>query len=150
MEIELQNFKDRDDLGLFLTSIQSVIISFNPERTINFKILQPVDKSETVLRWNSGYLLFKGVYYSDLELINEYLEYPEFHRSAILKESKLLRETINKLERLEKPIKTPLLHFYLSTDQGNKEVEMNIICESHDLIVNNESKLLTEFSGFDR
>ncbi len=149
MTTDTDKYQDNDELGLYLTLIQSVTISFSPTRTIAFKIIKPFDHSEKLLRWNAGILILKGVYQCDLELANEFYEYPEFFRSAILDDSKLLRDTITKLRRLDKASKNKLKHYYLYIDQGNKETEIHIICETHELRLEPELKLLTDFKGLD-
>lgn len=149
MTTDTDKYQDNDELGLYLTIIESVIVSFSPTRNIEFKIIRPFDHSETVLRYNAGTLTFKGVYQCNLELTNEFYEYPEFYRSAILDDSKLLHDTVDKLERLDKASKSKLKHYYLYIDQGNKETELNIICEAHEMTLENELKLLTEFNGLD-
>ncbi|EOQ97832.1 hypothetical protein LEP1GSC195_1408 [Leptospira wolbachii serovar Codice str. CDC] len=101
------------------------------------------------MKWIKGKLIFKNIYFCDLNFINEYYEYPEFYRSAILTESNLIMETAIKLNRLNKKINSPLIHYYLFTLQGDKEIEINIISESYELKLNSESKLLDEFEGFD-
>ncbi|MEP7197947.1 MAG: hypothetical protein ABI851_15620 [Saprospiraceae bacterium] len=149
MTKDTDKYQDNDELGLFLTIIESATVRFSPTRTIEFKIIRPFDHSETVLRWNAGTLIFKGVYQSNLELTNELYEYPEFYRSAVLDDSKLLRDTVARLERLEKTIKNKLKHYYLYIDQGNKETEVHIICEAHEMTLDTDAKLLTEFKGLD-
>lgn len=144
-----KKYQDNDELGLSLTIIESATVSFSPTRTIEFKIIRPLDHSESVLRWNAGTLTFKGVYQCNLELTNEFYEYPEFYRSAILDDSKLLRDTLAKLERLDKTNKSKLKHYYLYIDQGNKETEVHIICEAHEMTLEPETKLLSEFKGLD-
>ena len=149
MTTDTDKYQDNDELGLYLTIIESATVSFSPTRTIEFKIIRPFDHSETVLRYKAGTLTFKGVYQCNLELINEIYEYPEFYRSAILDDSKLLRDTIAKLEKLDKTSKNKLKHYYLYIDQGNKETEVHIICEAHELTVEAEPKPLTEFKGLE-
>lgn len=149
MTTDTDKYQDNDELGLYLTIIESATVSFSPKRTIGFKIIRPFDNSEIILRYNSGTLTFKGVYQCNLELTNEFYEYPEFYRSAILDDSKLLRDTVAKLERLDKTSKSKLKHYYLYIDQGNKVTELNIICETHEMTLENETKLLTEFNGLD-
>ena len=149
MTTDTDIYHDNDELGLYLTIIESATVSFSPTRTIVFKIIRPFDLSETVLCWNAGTLTFKGVYQCNLELTNEFYEYPEFYRSAILEDSKLLRNTVAKLESLDKTSKSKLKHYYLYIDQGNKETEVHIICEAHEMTLETEAKLLTEFKGLD-
>lgn len=149
MTADTDKYQDNDDLGLYLTIIESVTVSFSPSRTIVFKIIRPFDLSETTLRWNAGTLTFKDVYQSNLELTNEFYEYPEFYRSAILDDSKLLLDTVAKLERLDKASNLKLKHYYLYIDQGNKETAVHIICEAHEMTLDPETKLLTEFKGLD-
>ncbi|MBK9580829.1 MAG: hypothetical protein IPO48_02540 [Saprospiraceae bacterium] len=149
MTTDTDKYQDNDELGLYLTIIESVTVSFSPTRTIAFKIIRPFDHSETVLRWNAGILTFKGVCQCNLELTNEVYEYPEFYRSAILDDSKLLRDTVAKLQGLGKTSKKKLKHYYLYIDQGNKEMEVHIICEAHELTLETETKYLTEFKGLD-
>ena len=150
MKTDTDKYQDNDELGLFLTIIESATVSFNPTRSIEFKIIRPFDHSEKVLRWNAGVLTFKGVYQCNLELTNEFYEYPEFYRSAILDDSKLLRDTFAKLEGLDKATKKKLKHYYLYIDQGNKETEVHIICETCDMTLETEAKLLSEFKGLDQ
>ena len=149
MTTDTGKYQDNDELGLYLTIIESATVTFSPTRTIEFKIIRPFDHSETVLLYNSGTLTFKGVYQANLELTNEVYEYPEFYRSAILDDSKLLRDTVAKLQGLGKTSKNKLKHYYLYIDQGNKEMEVHIICEAHELTLETETKLLTEFKGLD-
>ena len=78
MTTDTGKYQDNDELGLYLTIIESATVTFSPTRTIEFKIIRPFDHSETVLRYNSGTLTFKGVYQANLELTNEVYEYPEF------------------------------------------------------------------------
>jgi hypothetical protein len=149
MTTDTDKYHDNDELGLYLTIIESVTVKFSPTRTIEFKIIRPFDHSETVLRYNYGTLTFKGVYQANLELTNEVYEYPEFYRSAILDDSKLLRDTVAKLERLDKTSKSKLKHYHLYIDQGNKETEVHIICEAHEMTLETETKNLTEFKGLE-
>lgn len=149
MTTDTDKYQDNDELGLYLTIIESVTVSFSPTRTIVFKIIRPFDHSETVLRWNAGMLTFKDVYQSNLELTNEFYEYPEFYRSAILDDSKLLRDTVASFERLDKTSKLKLKHYYLYIDQGKKGTAVHIICESLEMTLEPETKLLTEFKGLD-
>ncbi len=119
------DYKDHDDLRLFLSLIESVSITFSPERNFSFKIIKPFDHSESKLRYTDAILTLKNIIYSDIQLVNEFYEYPEFHRSAILKE----------------------YYFYL--DLGNSEKELRVICESHELTILSEPKYLEEFQGLD-
>ena len=149
MTTDTEKYQDNDELGLYLTIIESATILFSPTRTIEFKIIRPFDHSETKLRYNYGTLTFKGVYQCNLEWTNVFYEYPEFYRSAILDDSMLLRDTIAKLERLNKKIENKLKHYYLYIDQGNKETEVNIICENFEMRLEPETKLLNKFKGLD-
>ena len=149
MTTDTDKYQDNDELGLYLTIIESATVIFSPTRTIEFKIIRPFDHTETVLRYKSGTLTFKGVYQCNLELTNEFYEYPEFYRSAILDDSKLLRDTVAKLEGLNKKTNNKLKHYYLYIDQGNKETEVHIICEDFEIILDAETKLLNEFKGLD-
>lgn len=149
MATDKDKYYDFDDLGLYLTLIESSTVTFNSERTIEFKIIRPFDPSEKVLRYNYCTLIFKNVFYCDLRLLNEFYEYPEFYRSAILEDSSLLRDMVDKLKMLNKQIPKNIKHYYLYIDQGNAETEVHIICEGHDLIIDNNPKLLTEFYGLD-
>ena len=149
MTTDTDKYQDNDELGLYLTIIESATLSFSPTRTIEFKIIRPFDHSETVLRWNAGILTFKGVYQCNLELTNAFYEYPEFYRSAILDDSKLLRDTVAKLEGLDQTTKNKLKHYYLYIDQGNKQNAAHIICEAYEMTLETEAKLLTEFKGID-
>ncbi|MCG6150339.1 hypothetical protein LFX15_18725 [Leptospira levettii] len=145
----MENYKENDDLMLYMTIIESVTINFNPTRNLIFSIVKPINYIEKPLKWNSGTLFFKNIYFTDLELINEFYEYPEFYRSAIISNSELLNKTIQKLNRLQKEYGSKLIHYYLYTLQGDMEIEFNIICESHEFILNDEAKPLEEFKGFD-
>ncbi len=149
MTTDINNYKDNDDLGLYLTIIESATVTCSPTRVVEFKIIRPLDLSKDVSHYTSGRLIFKGVYHCNFELMNEFYEYPEFYRSAVLEDSKLLRDTIAKLGRLKKVIKSKLRHYYLYIDQGNKGTGIHIICEKHELTLKNEPKLLTEFKGLD-
>jgi hypothetical protein len=149
MTTDTEKYQVNDELGLYLTIIESATVSFTPIRSIEFKIIRPFDHSEKVLRWNAGVLTFKGVYQCNLELANEFYENPEFYRSAILDDSELLRDTVAKLEALDKKTKNKLKHYYLYIDQGNKETEVHIICETHELTLEAETKLLSDFKGLD-
>jgi hypothetical protein len=147
MTKDIDNYKDFDELGLYLTIIESVTITFNPIRTIEFKIIKPFDHSESILRYNSGKLILKNIYWSNLDLINEFYEYPEFYRSAILIDSQLISDTNLKLDNLSKSDILSLKDYYFFIDQGNKESELHIVCEGHELIIESEPKLLTDFEG---
>ncbi|ABZ94648.1 Hypothetical protein LBF_2151 [Leptospira biflexa serovar Patoc strain 'Patoc 1 (Ames)'] len=149
MATESEEYKENDDLGLYLTLIQNVNMTFNPERELVFNIVKPLNFNDKPLKWNTGKLTFKNIHFCDLQFINEYNEYPEFYRSAILKESNLIKETVSKLNRLNKQINSPLIHYYLYTLQGDKEIEINILSESYELKLNSESKPLEDFKGFD-
>lgn len=78
MTTDTEKYHDNDELGLYLTIIESATVVFSPTRVIEFKIIRPFDHSETVLRYNSGTLTFKGVYKCNLELTNEVYEYLNF------------------------------------------------------------------------
>jgi len=147
MAIERDNFKDLDELGLFLTIIESVTIAFNPIRTIEFKIIKPFDHSESTLRYNSGKLILKNIYWSNLDLTNEIYEYPEFHRSAILISSQLISDTNLKINKLSEDDTLQLKDYYFYIDQGNRESEIHIVCEGHELIIDSKPRLLKEFDG---
>ena len=147
MATDLDKYHDLDDLGLYLTIIEKTSIIFNPTRTIQFNIIRPFDRSEKTLRYKKGVLTFRNIYQCSLDLTNEFYEYPEFYRSAILEESKLLQDTYARLEGLDKKIENKLRHFYLYIDQGNKETEVHIICESHEMQLETEARLLTDFEG---
>ena len=121
MTTDKDKYQDLDDLQLYLTIIEKVTVSFNPVRTIEFNIIKPFDLSEKTLRYNKGTLTFNNVLYSDLELINEFYEYPEFYRSAILTDSKLLRDTNGNLTDLTKlPIRFIKTTIYTSTKEIKK------------------------------
>lgn len=147
MTTDKDKYHDLDDLGLFLTLIESSSVTFNPKRRVEFNIIRPFDHSEKQLRYNKGILTFDNVLYCDLRLLNEYYEYPEFYRSAILETSELLTTTTEKFKRLEKPLPENVRHYYLYIDQGNDETEVHIICEKHELTLEPEPKFLTEFNG---
>ena len=149
MTTDTDTYQDNDDLGLFLTIIESVKMTFTPVRTICFEIIKPIDLSKSVLSYNKGTLIFKNVVHCNLDLTNEFYEYPEFHRSAILDNSKLLLDTNNKLKRLKEGNNTEFKHHYLHIDEGNKETQINIICEAYEITVETEGKLLTDFKGLD-
>ncbi|XDD41714.1 hypothetical protein AB3N58_10370 [Leptospira sp. WS60.C2] len=145
----MENYKENDDLMLYMTLIEGITINFNPTRNLIFSIVKPINYIEKPLKWSSGTLFFKNIYFTDLELINEFYEYPEFYRSAIISNSELLNKTIQKLNRLQKEYSSKLIHYYLYTLQGDMEIEFNIVCESHEFILNDEAKPLEEFKGFD-
>jgi|GEM_PF-6018934 len=147
MTIDKDKYHDLDDLGLYLTLIESTSVTFNPKRTIEFRIIRPLDHSEKELRYTKGSLTFKNVLFCDLRLLNEYYEYPEFYRSAILEKSELLKTTKEKFKRLGKSLPENVRHYYLYVDQGNDETEVHIICENHELTIESEPKFLTEFNG---
>lgn len=150
MTINKDKYRDYDDLDLFLTFIESSTITFNPVRTIEFRIIKPFDHAEKVLHYNSGTLTFENILYCDLKLLNELYEYPEFYRSAIIHDSRLLLNTVEKLKRLNEPTPKIFKHYYLNIDLGNTETEIHIICEGHNLMLNNNPRLLSEFDGFDK
>ncbi len=150
MPTDLEIYQDFDDLQLICTIIESVTISFNPERLIEFKIIKPFDHSERILRYNQASLTFINVLYSNIEVVNEFHEYPEFHRSAILTDSKLLREITSKLSISNEASAKSYKDFYLHIDLGNKDSAIHIICENYELTLQSEPKLLTEFSGLDK
>lgn len=144
---ETENYKDYDELGLYLTIIESVAISFNPTRTIEFRVIRPFDHSESQLRYQSGMLVFKNVIECSMELVNEYYEYPEFFRSAVLNDSERLKVAKSKYQKYGGSKEVEFKHYYLYIDYGNKESEVHLICQSHELTLHSEPKLLTEFEG---
>jgi len=148
MAIDKENYKNLDELGLFLASIESVTITFNPIRTIEFEIIIPFDHSESILRWNRGKLILKNIYWSSLNFINEIYEYPEFSRSAILLESQRISDTYLRLNKLSQNDNLQLKEYYFHIDLGNKESEIYVVCEGHELLIDSNPKLLTEFEGF--
>ena len=136
---------DRDDLGLFCTLIESVTVAYNPIRTITFNIIRPVDSSEIPLRYNKGTLTFKDVIHGEINLINEKCEYPEFYRSAILTSSELLTKIIQNKGVDQRSYKD----YYISIDHGNSQDEYHIICQTHELSLDDIGKLLADFEGFE-
>ena len=138
------NYIDRDELGVFCTLIESVKVTFNPTRTIKFNIIRPVDPYEAQLRYNKGTLTFKNVIHSNLKFINEQHEYPEFHRSAILDFSNLLTKT-TKSKGVDKE---NYKDYFISIDQGNSMDEFHIICQTHELSLDNGDRQLSDFDGF--
>jgi len=143
------NYKDSDDLELYMTLIENSTMTFSPRRTLEFRIIKPVDFTENEIKYSKGILLFENIVFSNLALQNETTEYPEFYRSAVLTNSDLLDETKNNLQRMRKTISEDLKHYYLYIDQGNFESEVHIICEKHKLILEGEQKSLSMFEGFD-
>lgn len=149
MITDKDKYHDFDDLGLYLTLVESSNVTFNPNRTIEFEIIKPLDFSEKVRRYDKGKLIFKNVFYCDLRLINEFNEYPEFYRNAILDDSKLLQDTIKKFKRLDKIIPENLKDYYLYILQGDTETEVHIICEEHNLSTEGIPILHEDINGFD-
>ena len=138
------NLTDRDDLGLFCALIERVTVTFNPTRSIKIEIIRPVNSTEKTFRYEQGTLTFKNVIQSDLELKNERYEYPEFYRSAVLETSDLLTKNIE-----TKGAKKGDYHdYYLYIDHGNSQGEYHIICETHELTMDNNPRLLSDFEGF--
>lgn len=142
-----ENHKDFDDIGLYLTIIESVAVSFNPTRTVEFKVIRPFDHSESQLRYQSGVLVFKNVIECSMDVINKYYEYPEFYRSAVLDDSEMLKVARSRYQQFGGNKEVEFKHYYLHVDYGNKESEVHLVCQNHSLVLQSEPKLLTEFEG---
>lgn len=82
------DFENNDDLNLFNTLIESVKITFNPKRNIEFSILKP--DNENKAKYLKGSLKLINVFDSNMSFENNYDDYPEFYRSAILNQSDYL------------------------------------------------------------
>lgn len=143
------NYKDFDDLELYMTLIENSTITFSPRRTLEFRIIKPVDFTEKEIKYSKGILLFENIVFTNLALQNETAEYPEFYRSAVLTDSDLLEETKHNLLRMRKTFSKDLKHYYLYIVQGIFETGVHIICENHKLTLEGEQKSLSMFDGFD-
>jgi hypothetical protein len=146
---EEENYKDFDDLGLYMTLIESTQMTFSPQRTLEFRIVKPFDFTGKEITYCNGSLFFENIVACSLTLVNETREYPEFYRSAVLINSELLNETKLKHKKLKKPFSKKLKHYYLYLLEGDYETEVHIICESHKIILEDEPKPLHKFNGFE-
>ncbi|AHM59110.1 hypothetical protein D770_04215 [Flammeovirgaceae bacterium 311] len=139
------DYIDRDELGLFCTLIESVTVAYNPIRTIKFDIIKPINLSESPLRYSKGTLTFKDVIQGEIKLINEKFEYPEFHCSAIRTSSDILTKILQNKGVDQGSYKD----YYISIDHGNSQDEYHIICQTHELLLDDSGKLLGDFEGFE-
>ena len=144
---EEENYKDFDELGLYLTIIESVVVSFNPIRTVEFKIIRPFGHSESELHYQRGVLVFKNVIECSMDIVNDYYEYPEFYRSAVLSNSENLKAARSKYQQHGGKKEVEFMHYYMYIDYGNKESAVDLVCQSHELVLQSKPKLLTEFEG---
>ena len=138
------DYKDKDDLALYDSVIESLLVD-HKSRTISFTILKVIDRIDTssnsfTYKVKPGTLLFDKVIYADLSYGLYFDEWSEFYRSAEMKTSKLLSDYC---KHLPSSIKADgLNHYYLGIDNGTDYKELDIICSSYSLTLENEEKIL--------
>lgn len=125
----MEDYKDKDDLELYDTVIEEVLISHR-EKSISFQILKPISRIDRqggfTYRVKKGTLKFENVIRANIPYSFEWDEWSEFYRSAVLDSSKM----IDSIPAGAKGNKS-LEHVYLGVDYGVEYKELHIVCSNY-------------------
>ena len=115
----MTDYRDLDDLGLYLAFIKSVSIDYS-ERTVTVFMAKPYDTQESKRTYVETELVLQDVRVMNFEQNLTDLEVPQFYRSAVLKEHpeyELNEETV----------------YYFGVDWGNEYCNWYFVAKSHQL-----------------
>jgi hypothetical protein len=140
MVIPMEDYKDKDDLELYDTVIEELVISHR-EKSISFQILKPISRIDRkggfTYRVKKGILKFENVIHANIPYSFEWEEWSEFYRSAVLDSSKLI-DRIPKIAKENKSLK----HIYLGIDYGVEYKELDIVCSNYYLTLEEQEYVL--------
>ena len=116
----MNDYKDNDDLGLFLAYVKSISVDYSSHDLTIF-LAKPYDHKEHRLRYVESELALHGVRYMNFRQNLSESEVPEFHRSAVLE------------EHPDYELRDDEKVFFFGLDWGSEYCEWYFIANSYEL-----------------